>query len=395
MPAGAKAPHVVKGNADPFLNGAPFTFEQALRLVGQDAIPLSRRKAPIQSRGVDFAVSPEEAGKLKAAGASEDLLKLIQSKAKLVAATPAAMTKPHGGIAITCAPAECEINLNGSPRGSTKSGTLVIAGLAPGTWAVDVKKDGYVSHQSVVAVEGDKMVPLPVVLDPDRAAQEAFGSELLQKVVQALGGADGLKELASLQAMGSTTVGTRDGKSVRWTVLMRNRPDRALFQAKAGGKLYEAAFSGSEYTTSKNMKGQEALELPTDFGLIRDHQLAALMSRLENRQFKVLASHPLPAAGEEFILFAEDGAEKISIGLDDELRPQRVRIATATGVGSANIAYSDYAKNEKTSYPKTLQIKPDGWQQGIEVRFDTVELSPNLKDTDYKLKGKALAELGK
>ncbi len=31
-----------------------------------------------------------------------------------------------------------------------------------------------------------------------------------------------------------------------------------------------------------------------------------------------------------------------------------------------------------------MLIKPDAQQQGIEVRFDKVELNPNLKDTDYK-----------
>jgi hypothetical protein len=41
-----------------------------------------------------------------------------------------------------------------------------------------------------------------------------------------------------------------------------------------------------------------------------------------------------------------------------------------------------------------MQIKPDGQPQGIEVRFDTVELNPNLKDLDYKLRGKPFVDLG-
>jgi hypothetical protein len=85
---------------------------------------------------------------------------------------------------------------------------------------------------------------------------------------------------------------------------------------------------------------------------------------------------------------AENGTEKTYIGLDDRLRPQRIRITTATGVGAADITYSDYFQLEKISYPKTLQIKPEGWPQGIEVRLDRVEFSSKLSDNDYKLKGK-------
>jgi hypothetical protein len=40
-----------------------------------------------------------------------------------------------------------------------------------------------------------------------------------------------------------------------------------------------------------------------------------------------------------------------------------------------------------------MLIKPDSQQQGIEVRFDRVELNPNLKDPDYRLRGKSLVEL--
>ncbi len=136
------------------------------------------------------------------------------------------------------------------------------------------------------------------------------------------------------------------------------------------------------------------MELPTDFGLIRDYQLPALIARLQSSSFKLVADHPDPAASDEFVLFAEAGTEKISVALDSNLRPERVKITTAAGLGSALITYSDYIQNGAAFYPKTMQIKPDGQQQGIEVRFDTVELNPNLKDPDYKLRGKPFVELG-
>src|SRR6266404_3863224 len=76
-----KTLRVVK-NADPFLVGPPFTLDQTLKLVGQDAIPLRRRKEAIQARGVDFSWSPETINKLKSAGAADDMIELLKTKAK-------------------------------------------------------------------------------------------------------------------------------------------------------------------------------------------------------------------------------------------------------------------------------------------------------------------------
>jgi hypothetical protein len=384
-----------KKTDDPFLSGAPFTFEQLLKLAGQDAIPLHRRKEAILNRGIGFSLTPEQIDKLKAAGASDELLKAIKSKGKLaVASLPAPPKKdPLGSVALTCVPAECEVSLNGIALGPTKDGRLEVS-KRPGKWVLDFSERGYIGHQSTVTVDADKTVPVSVVLDPNRATLEAFGADLLKKVAQAVVGEDGLRELTSVQATGSITIWSREGSSVRWTLLMRNNPDRALFQAKAGSILHEVAFVGSEFKASKNLKGQDALDMPTDFGFIRDYQVSAVLARISDPTFKVVANHPLPAAEEEFPLVADNGTEKISIALDSGLRPQKVRITTATGVGSVMVTYSDYFKGEKTSYPKTLQIKPEGWQHGIEVRFDNVELSPKLNANDFKLRGKALLNLG-
>jgi len=379
-------------NNDPFLSGAPFSFEQLQRLLGENAIPLRRRREAIQVRGLNFSPSSEQIEKLKAAGASEDMLKLIKSSLKSRVASMAAVPKPLGALSLTCAPSECEITLNGTSLGSTEDGAMEVKDLSAGSWTIDFKKEGYIGAQSTARVETDKTTPVSTVLEPDRKTQQEFGTELFGKVLSAIGGEDGIKALASVQAIGSTTIGVRDGKSLRWTLAMRNKQDRALFQVRAGdGVLHEVAFAGSEYKVSKKVKGQDVQDLPTSFGLIRDYQLGALMRRLANPQFTMLANHELPVESDEFALVAEGGTEKIFIGLDGDLRPQRVRITTVTGVGSAIVTYSDYFVLENVSYPKTLQIKPEGWQQGIDVRFDKVELSSKLNDNDYKLKGKPLA----
>jgi PEGA domain len=388
-----KSTHARK--ADSFVTGPPLTLEQVRWLLHEDAIPLRRRKEAIQNRGVAFAMSPAIVAKLKSAGATDEVLDLIQSKIappKVHVAAPPPPPAPHGGLDIKCAPAECEVSLNGTARGASDGGVMELAGITPGKWAVDISKAGYISKQSEVTIEADKTASISAVLDPTRATQETLGAALFQKVVDALGGEDGLKALSSVQATGSTNI-ARDGNIVRWTVLMRNRPDRALFQVRAGSILHEIGFVGNEFTASKHLKGQDAMELPTDFGFIRDNQLAALITRLRNSRYMLVAKRAVPVPGDEFQLFAEGNTDKISIGLDSQLRPQRVRITTETGVGAATITYDDYFKSEDTWYPKIMRIKPDGDTHGIEIHFDTVQLNADLKDSDYKLRGKPLVNL--
>ncbi len=81
-----------------------------------------------------------------------------------------------------------------------------MAGLTPGNWVVDFAKEGFAGHQSTVVVEPAKSTMASATLDPDHAAREAFGKQLFQKMIQALGGDDGLKTLGSVQAIGSTTL---------------------------------------------------------------------------------------------------------------------------------------------------------------------------------------------
>jgi hypothetical protein len=384
-----------KKSSDSFLSGDPFTLDQILLLLKQDAIPLRRRKEAIENRGVAFAMSNDTVLKLQSAGASDDILDVIKSKAPPVPPPPVAAPKPvaKGMLALSCAPLECQVSLNGSSIGATAGGKLEVAGLTPGNWTVEFTKEGFASRQNIVMVEPAKSTALAATLDPDRAAREAFGKQLFLKVIASLGGEDGLKTLGSVQARGSTTLWGHDGTSVRWTLLMRNRTDRALFQAKSGRILHEVMFEGSEFKASKNLTGNDALQLPTDFGMIRDYQLPALIARLQGSAYKLMADHPDAVAGEDYSIVAESGTDKISIGLDSNFHPQRVKIATDTGIGSVLITYADYIHNGSSYYPKTMMIKPDGQQQGIEVRFDNVELNPNLKDPDYRLRGKALVEL--
>jgi PEGA domain-containing protein len=408
----AKPAAAVKKPVDPFLNGPPLKFDQVLRLLRQTAIPLRRRKEAIQHRGLAFSLSPASLDKLKSAGASEDMLEVIKSKAKPenlpapAAAVPAPPPPPapppkppSGKLALRCVPAECEVSLNETPRGVTQNGSMEIAEVVAGQWTIEFKKNGYLDRQTVVTVEPDRTVSVSESLSPTRATQEALGTELFQKVVSAVGNtAD--KGPFAVEASGSTTTWSGcDGQSVRWMLWMRNQPDFALFQLMTGPKpgkdaLREVAFSGTQYKTGKKLKGQEAIELATDAGLIRDHQLSALIAKLSSVDFKLLAIRTTPTDGEPVKLIAEGSTEKISVTLGDDLLPRESQIATATGVGAATVTYSDYFKLENIAYPKTMQIKPEGWQHGLEVHFDKATLKPKLAEAEFKPRKKPLSDFG-
>src|ERR1700684_2670305 len=92
-----------KTASDPFLTGTPFTLDQMLILLKQDAIPLRRRKEAIESRGIDFTLSSDTILKLQSAGATDEILEVIKGKAKPVAPV-AAPPKPvaKGMLSLTC-----------------------------------------------------------------------------------------------------------------------------------------------------------------------------------------------------------------------------------------------------------------------------------------------------
>jgi hypothetical protein len=393
-----KQPSSAKKPQDQFLNGGPFTFDQLLRLIRENVISQRRQKEAIQNRGLDFSLSPDDVDKLKAAGASDEMLALISERAKPqpVKPPPPKPRPKQGGLLITCAPAECEVTIGGAPKGPTSGGVMRISGLPLGSTVVDFSKPGYVGFQSALTVEADKITPVTATLEPDRATKEALGAELFKSVIQALGGAQAVRAALSMQAEGSLTTWTPDGKSTRWTIFVRNNPDRGLLQLKGGGSVFhEVAYLGSKFTTSKSLKGDDARELPTDFGWLRDYRLPTLIARLSTPKFKMLSNSASKIAGQDLVLTAEGSTETISVSLDNDLRPAQVRFGTATGLGAGIVTYSDYTKQGAAYHPQSMQIKPDATPHGIEVHFDKLELDPKLKDSDYDLKKKPLPSLSR
>ncbi len=232
-------------------------------------------------------------------------------------------------------------SIGGASKGTSSNGALHIGGLLAGQIIIDFARQGYVGAKATVTIEAGKTTTAAVKLEPDRSTKEAFGNEVFKRMLAALGGDAAVQEALSIQAEGkarrfSSRV-TAYGHAC-WSIFLRNTPDRALIQATGGGGvLYEVAFTGSQFKTGKNLKGDDARELPTDFGLIRDHQIAGFIALLNTPKFKMMSSVPAKTPG--LPLIPDSGGNRHRDDHDqfednDLKRPVEVKFGTATGLGA-------------------------------------------------------------
>ncbi len=373
---------------DRFLTGRPFTLED-LRVAL--AVPEPRLRKAIENRGLDFVLRPGDLDALRAAGASDATLELVRLRARVAPPPPKEPPKPEmGTLGITCEPAECDIAVNGAPKGSTASGKLDLTGLAPGQVTVEFRKEGYLTAQVLARVEPGRMTPAFARLEPDRATRAALGAKLYRRILESLGGEASLREARAFEAAGSADVFARDGKRSAWSLQGRVRlPDKAIFRIKGGSISYDFAFAGAQYSSNSRLKGDEAQEIETLFRLFRAYQLPLLMERIAG--YKLLAERVLPVPGEDYYLLAEGGAEKITIALDRDSRPQFAKIETPSGLGSGEqILYSTYARRGGGMVPLVTHIRlTDADQHGLEVRLDEVNVNQNFTDRDFQIRRNA------
>lgn len=367
-----------------------FTLDEIIRFVEgikKGIVSETRLRTLVMERGLDFSLPTADVEKLRASGASPELLEYLRQTARPLPIAKPAPPKPRvGTLAISCAPAECEISLNGTSRGSTRQGKLELAGLPVGKLYIDYRKAGFVGIQGSAVIEADRTVSASAALEPERAIRERFGKQLFEKILAALGGEEGLKDASYFQAQGSAKSYAKDGKTSAWTLLMRLKsPDRTFYRVVGGSITYEVSIIGPQYKSNEKLKGPIALELESDFRHLTDFQIASMIRRISTTKYTLLANRDTPVPGEDFFLQAESSADVFTIGLDADMRPQHVRFESASGLGSGlQVVYTDYVQKGKAYFPQTTQIRfPGAEQHGFEVKFDSIEVNPKLKDNDF------------
>jgi hypothetical protein len=71
-----------------------------------------------------------------------------------------------GGIEIQANVADAEVHINGQQVGTTHDGSLRLAGLQPGRYRIELRKQGYVPHVSTISVVEGQDTSIAAVLSP-------------------------------------------------------------------------------------------------------------------------------------------------------------------------------------------------------------------------------------
>jgi hypothetical protein len=377
--------------ADPFLTGPPWTFEDVLRGVG--ALFPARLEAAVEARGVDFFPTEAEEKQLRQAGAPETLIELIEKKGASYKPPPPPKPVTAGVLTLTCAPVECNIEINGKPAGFTKAGVKHVEGLVIGpapAVIVDFKKEGYIGQQVSIPLKAGVAVAKAVTLAPTIETQEKFGHDALNSVLLKLGGKEGWRDVGMLRAAGSANLFQTGGTRSEWSVDARlnAQASMAYLEISGAGLKYWISLKGSDSKVGGSGKlkgGPVALEMEKIVRQYRELQPITLLSRIVNQKMTVIAPSPFVEGGAEVTLKASGATESYTLTITPGGLPARAVYESASGLGSGlSVVYGDYVNVGKGKLPRVMDIRfADQAQHGMEFHFETITSDPKLSDKEF------------
>jgi hypothetical protein len=356
--------------------------------------------ASIKQRTVCSRPTASELGKIRSAGGSEKLIDAVEaaSPAPLLSAPappcpqPEVVAPKQGRLTVTCSLVDCNVFVNGTSIGTTTNRALSQA-IPEGPAAVSVTAQNYEPdrQQEIVEIKNSEPKLINFKLTASRAALEEMGAKLFTQMIEALGGEDGLKASALVRGKGAFT-SYRDGKPTQWQIVaLMKLPDKARFivgDFKGGRQSYEIVRTEGEMELIKTAKGVALDDLILALHQLQDYQLTDTLKRLRSPSFRITATELLPGRGQDVALAAQGGSERYLISLDTDRRPREIVLVSGGLDKGLRVLYSDYAHAGPAFYPKRMQVlRPDSTSNGIEVKFDTVELNPHdVGDADFVIK---------
>jgi hypothetical protein len=355
--------------------------------------------ASIKQRTVCSRPTASELSKIRSAGGSEKLVDAMEaaSPAPLLAAPappcpqPEAVAPKQGRLTVTCSSVDCNVFVNGTSIGTTTNRVLSQT-IPAGPAAVYVTARNYEPdrQQETVEIKDSEPKLINFKLTASRAALEEMGAKLFTQMIEALGGENGLKASALVRGKGAFT-SYRDGKPTEWQIVaLIKLPDKARFivgDFKGGRQSYEIVRTEGEMELVKTAKGAALDDLYLALHQLQDYQLTETLRRLRSPSFRITATE-LSSHGEDVVLAAQGGSERYLISLDTDHRPREIVLESGGLDKGLKVLYSDYAPAGPAFYPKRMQVqRPGSGSNGIEVKFDTVELNPpDVKDADFVVK---------
>jgi hypothetical protein len=359
----------------------------------------------VKRRTVCSRPTRDELSKIRTTGGSDKLIDAIEAAAPPPPPgptlpsppppprpQPAAVTPKQGRLTVTCALVDCTVFVNGSPIGTTTNKVLSHT-MPEGPVVVSVAAKDYDPdrNQEIVDIKDKEPKLISFKLNASRAALEETGAKLFKQMVVALGGDEGLKDSAFIRGKGTLT-SYRDGKPTLWALAaLIKLPDQGRFNVGAfsGGRQgYEFVRTEGGMELIKMGKGADLDDLNLGLHQLQEYQLIETLKRLQSSSFRIVASDLISTKGEDVVLKAESGSERYLIKLDADMRPREILLELGGLDQGTKLLYSDYTQLRTAFYPKTMQVqRPGAATNGIEVRFDTVELNPpDATTADFGLK---------
>ena len=333
---------------------------------------------------------------LRDKGATEPILKLIAQIAPVRPKT--------GSLAVLCAPAECEINVNGQSDVSTVNGRFVKGDLPVGEVIVNFKKEGYFTDQRIVQVAVEPGPEVAVTLQPTNLTKTKNGNRLLALMLGALGVDSEAKNFPPLTSSGSIT-SYAGGKQSTWNFYLKiGSPSLIEMTAtsSAGSLIYqcngercsEKKKGHFPLVSSKGIQPAAAEALEVNLRAFAQYHLGPILLRLLSRSMRpsALTAEDKPEAEQHLRAEFDDSVFNVTLGPD--LLPNLLEYESKGGLGSglkiifgeyASIAGAEKPKNGGfLSYPKRTTIRlPDAEQHGLEVRLDNVERWSTFRVGDF------------
>jgi hypothetical protein len=386
--AGAAPPQrPAERKPDTFLSGRPFNFNDLKAAIG--VIYEGRLKEAIEARGIGFAPTASELEQLRKAGASPDILQLIRQKAQASQRLPSSQVPATGTLALQCAPAECDILLNGIAAGRTQNGSFEMK-HGPGQVVIDFTKSGYEGQQLVISLRAGARAATSVALSPTHQMEVQIGRSVFAKMLDRFGGSGGLTSAVTIAAAGNARLWQAGGQRTDWEALARLKisSNMALIELSGAGLRWWTSVRGSDSKSDGSGKlkgGPVAFEMEKLVRLFRDFQPAALIGRIQAQAMELSSKSAAPDHSGQILLRSASATEAYVFSLDRDATPKRVVYESTSGLGSGlEVTYADYGPLGETIYPRTIAFRfPDQAQHGIELRFDEVRAVAKLSDREF------------
>jgi hypothetical protein len=333
----------------------------------------------IEMHGLGFRPTADDLEKLRKASASEDFLKAIET-----AGTPAPVVK-QGRLAVGCEPVDCEVWVSGNLIGTTTRGEIPWITLPEGKVIVSAAKTNYdpIQAKQEVPIRQNELTRVKFQFKISRAGLMATGAKLFQQMRgsiragegEAARGASTEQEGNALRVAGTLYLHDSAGHCTVWPVEAWFREGHeARFELSRFYERYVLTMTATGHSWDRTPPAKEARELEAGIRLIADGQLPRLIERLDDPGL-TMAAVDAPVGSEVAPVFqAGGGSQTYRITLDAAYRPSEIQAESPVPGSGLRMLYSDYVLQGSAYYPKTTQIiLPDG-VQGIEARFDTVQI---------------------